>query len=128
MTAKDIMTTQVMTVKADTSIKDAMKLLVGIEISGLIVTDEQNNIVGVVTERDLMVAYDFLKEIKAPLRDFMNTQILSVGEDTPVEEISNLLVQGDIRRVPVLKDNKVVGVISRRDILKSILKAHDKHS
>jgi CBS domain-containing protein len=127
MIAKDIMTTQVMTVKSDTSIKEAMKLLVGIEISGLIVTDDQNNIVGVVTERDLMVAYDFLKELKAPLRDYMNTHILSVVEDTPVEEISKLLVQGDIRRVPVLKDSKVVGVISRRDILKCILKNHDKH-
>lgn len=124
MVAKDIMTTQVMTVKAETSIKEAMKLLVGIEISGLIVTDDQNNIVGVVTERDLMVAYDFLKEIKAPIKDYMNTHILSVTEDTPIDEISKLLVQGDIRRVPVLRDNKVVGLISRRDILKSILKTH----
>ena len=127
MIARDIMTTQVMTVQPTTTIKEAMKLLVGIEISGLIVTDQDANILGVVTERDLMVAFDFLQEIKAPIRDYMNTHIVSVTEETPVEEISKLLVQGDIRRVPVVKDNKVIGVISRRDILKCILKTHDKH-
>ena len=126
MQAKDIMTTQVMTVKPETLIKDAMKLLVGIEISGLIVADDQNNIIGVITERDLMMAYDILKDTKAPIRDYMNTSIMSVAEDTPMEEISKLLVQGDIRRVPVVKDGKILGVISRRDILKWILKTQEK--
>ncbi len=126
MFAKDIMTTQVMTVEPTTTIKEAMKLLVGIEISGLIVLDANAEIVGVVTEKDLIVAYEFLKEIKAPIKDYMNTHIISVSEDTQVEEISKLLVQGDIRRVPVLKGKKVVGVISRRNILKAILKMQEK--
>ena len=81
MLAKDIMTTQVMTVQSTTSIREAMKMMVGIEISGLIVTNADNNIMGVVTERDLMVAYDFLKEIKAPIKDFMNTHTIDVRED-----------------------------------------------
>ncbi len=126
MVAKDIMTTQVMTVQPSTSIKEAMKLLIGIEISGLIVADDQRNILGVLTEKDLMVAYDFLKDLKAPIKDYMNTNLITVTEDTTIEEISTILVQGDIRRVPVVKDGKVVGVISRRDILKAILKSHEK--
>ena len=128
MTAKDIMTTQVMTVQSTTSIREAMKMMIGIEISGLIVTDASGDILGVVTERDLMVAYDFLKEIKAPIQDFMNTHTISVQEDTSLEEISKILVQGDIRRVPVLRGKKVAGIVSRRDILKAILKECDKHS
>ena len=126
MLAKDIMTTQVMTVEPTTTIREAIKLLVGLEISGLIVLDTHGDIIGVVTERDLIVAHDFLKELKAPIKDYMNTHLISVTESTPVEEISRLLIQGDIRRVPVVNGKKVVGVISRRNILKAILKMHDK--
>ena len=125
MTAKEMMTTQVMTIKPTATIKEAMNLLVGIEISGLIVTDQNDDIVGVVTERDLLVAYDFLSQTMAPISDYMNKNIISVDEDTSFQEISKLLMKGDIRRVPVVRGKKVVGVISRRDLLKAILKKHD---
>ena len=121
MIAKEMMTTQVMTVKPYTSIKDAMQLLVGIEISGLIVTDDNDDILGIVTERDLLVAYEFLGQVRGPISNYMNKNIVGIQEDTTFEEISKLLVQGDIRRVPVLRGTKVVGVISRRDLLKAVL-------
>ena len=123
-TAKDIMTTQVITISPSTTVHDAMKMLVEIEISGLIVTDEQNNVVGVLTERDALIAYDFLQNMNAPVGDFMNKKVISVTEDTSLEEISDTLVKGDIRRVPVLRGRQVVGVISRRDLLKYALKPH----
>lgn len=121
MTAKDIMTTQVMTVQPTSTIHDALTLMVQIEISGLIVTEEDGTIVGVVTERDLLVAYDFLKQTKAPITDYISRDVVGVTEDTPIEEVNKILMQGNVRRVPVLKDNQVVGVISRRDLLKQIL-------
>ena len=126
MIAKEMMTTQVMTVKPETSIKEAMKLLVGIEISGLIVTDSNDDIVGIVTERDLLVAYEFLGQILAPIGDYMNKKIIGVDENASFEDISKMLGQGDIRRVPVLRGKKVVGVISRRDLLKAVL-SQQKH-
>lgn len=122
MLVKDIMTTQVVTVMPHTVIKEAIKLLVEIEISGLIVTDETSEIVGVVSERDFLVAYDFLHQTNAPISDFINRNIISVTEDATVEEVSRILVEKNVKRVPVIDGKKVVGVVSRRDVLKYILK------
>ena len=121
MFAKDIMTTNVVTVTPKATIKEAITLLVNIEISGLIVLDEANEVVGVISEKDLLVAFDFLEVTKATIQDFISKKVISVQEDTPIEEISRVLIEGNIRRVPVLKDKKLVGVVSRRDILKYIL-------
>jgi CBS domain-containing protein len=122
--AKDVMTTQVMTILPTATIYEAMKMMVEIQISGLIVTDDQNNAIGVLTERDALVAYDFLSNMNAPVGDFMNKKVISVAEDTPLEEISDTLVKGDVRRVPVLRGRQVIGVVSRRDLLKYALKNH----
>ena len=124
--ARDIMTTQVITVSPATTVHEAMKTLVALEISGLIVTDPEGNILGVVTERDLLVAFEFHKKTTAYVEEFMNRKILSVTGETPMEEISKILVQGDIRRVPVLQDRKVIGIISRRDLLRNIIKQAEK--
>jgi tRNA nucleotidyltransferase (CCA-adding enzyme) len=122
MVAKDIMTTQVMTVLPTTTIKEAITLIVEIEISGLVVLGDNSEVIGIITEKDLLVAYDLLKETKSPIKDFVNCNVVSINEDTPIEEISRILVQSNIKRVPVLKGKQAVGVVSRRDILRHILK------
>ncbi|MDP8212762.1 MAG: CBS domain-containing protein [Candidatus Zapsychrus exili] len=121
MFAKDIMTTSVITVKSDTTIKDAINMLIEIQISGLIVLDDNNDVLGVVTEKDLIVAYDFLGTTKVAISDFVCRDIISANEDTPIEEISRLFVQRNIKRVPVVDGKRLVGVVSRRDVLKCIL-------
>lgn len=121
MLAKDIMTVGVITAKPETTIKDAIKLLVEIQISGLMVLDDNNDIVGVVTEKDLLVAYDFLGTTQSVIKDFICTDIISVTPDTPMQEISKILVQKNIKRVPVIEEGKLLGVVSRRDVLRSIL-------
>ncbi|MCD4781525.1 MAG: CBS domain-containing protein [Candidatus Omnitrophica bacterium] len=128
MLAKDIMTTQVLTVLPSILIKDAIKLLVEIEISGLIVTDENNEIFGVLSGKDLIVAYDFLGQVKAPIRDYVNRDVISVPQDTPIKEISHILIQKNILRVPIVEDKKVLGVVSRRDILRYILNQVQSHT
>ncbi len=115
------MTTQVLTVQPEMPLKEAMRLCVEIGISGLIVADAEMQLLGVITEKDLLVAYDFLQEIKSPIRDFIQQNVISVNEDTPVNEISRILFQHNIIRVPVVRGKTVVGVISRRDILKYII-------
>lgn len=128
MLAKDIMTTQVITIRPDTTVQEAIKTLIQIEISGLIVTDEQGDIVGVVTERDMLIAFEFVQQTQVPVENYMNRKIISVTEDTTIEEVGKMLIHGDVRRVPVLRGKKVVGVISRRDLLKNILKHDHKKS
>ena len=122
MLARDIMTKQVVTVTPETTIKDAIQLLVEKEISGLIVINQDKDVVGVVSEKDLLVAFDWLGVTKATIRDYYNKEVVSVAENTPIEEINRLLVLKNIKRVPVLRGKKLAGVVSRRDILRFILK------
>jgi len=121
MFAKDIMTTEIVSVPIHTTVKDAMTMLVDMEIGGLMVTNDDQEILGVISAKDLMVAYDFLHKITAPIEDYLNRNVIAVAEDTPIEEVSRILFSENIHRVPVLTEKKVVGVISRGDILKYIL-------
>ncbi len=120
--AKDIMQPNVITVTLDVSIKQAIQTLIQNKISGLIVVDEKEEVVGVLTEKDLLAAYDFLQKTNESVKNFVSQGLISVNLQTPIEEVSKLLVQRNIRRVPVLEDKKVKGIISRRDILSGILK------
>ena len=122
MFAKDIMTRNVVTVQPETTIHEAMRIIVEKEISGLIVVNDKEEVVGVLSEKDLLVAFDWLGVVKPSIVDYYNKNIVAVTEDTPVLEINRLLVIKNIKRVPVIKDKKVVGVVSRRDILRHILK------
>lgn len=127
MQAQDIMTTQVITVQSNTTIKEVLTIMVEVGISGLVVTDDQQNVTGVISERDMMVAYDMLGHLKGTIESFVNTKVVGVTPETPVLEVSRILVQSNVRRVPVIEDGKCVGVISRSDILKYILKSNQNH-
>jgi CBS domain-containing protein len=123
MLAKDIMTTQVITITPETIMKDALRLMVELGISGLIVTDAGQNVIGVVSERDIMMAYDMLGETKGSVESFINTKVVGVNPDTPVKEVSRIMIQSNVKRVPVMEGRKCVGIISRSDVLKFILKS-----
>lgn len=120
MTAKDIMSTNVINVSRHTTIYDAVKIMVEAKISGLIITDDDQNVVGVVSERDMMMAYDLLQEVKSTIEDFINFDVVSVSPDTEVGDVNKLLIQSNVKRVPVIENGKCLGVISRGDILKYI--------
>ncbi len=124
MLVKDIMTTQVLTVQDTASLKEVIKLLVEIDISGLVVVNDLGEVVGVITGKDVLVAFDYLQQIKAPIKDYVSNGAISVTEDVTVEEAARILVQNNILRLPVLKDKKLVGIISRRDILRHIYKSN----
>lgn len=116
-TAKDIMTTKVVTVKPSTSIAEAARLLVRRKISGVPVVDEKDKtkIVGILTEADLLAAPAEAKTVS----DVMKKRVVSVSPDTPVDEIADLLVKKKIKRVPVVDAGKLVGIVSRIDVLKA---------
>lgn len=121
MHAKDIMTREVISITPETKLIEAIDLLIDHKISGVPVVDSGGNLAGLVTEKDLLVAYDFLGEIKAPqtaVKEFMTKDLISVGEEAMVSDISQILVRENIRRVPVVKEKKVIGIVARRDILK----------
>jgi CBS domain-containing protein len=116
-TAKDIMTTKVVTVKPSTSIEDAARLLVRRKISGVPVVDEKDKtkVVGILTEADLLAAPSGAKTVA----DVMKKRVVSVSPDTSVDEIAEILVKKKIKRVPVIDAGKLVGIVSRIDVLRA---------
>ncbi len=116
-TAKDIMTTKVVTVKPSTSVADAARLLVRRKISGVPVVDEKDKtkVVGILTEADLLAASPEAKTVA----DVMKKRVVSVSPDTSVDEIAEILVKKKIKRVPVIDAGKLVGIVSRIDVLKA---------
>jgi CBS domain-containing protein len=117
-TAKDIMTMRVVTVNPSTSIEDAARLLVRRKISGVPVVDEKDKtkVVGILTEADLLAAPSGAKTVA----EVMKKRVVSVSPDTSVDEIAEILVKKKIKRVPVIDAGKLVGIVSRIDVLRAI--------
>jgi CBS domain-containing protein len=116
-TVKDIMTTRVVTVKPSTPIADAARLLVRRKISGVPVVDEKDKtkVVGILTEADLLAAPSGAKTVA----EVMRKRVISVAPDTSVDDIAATFVKRKIKRVPVLDGGKLVGIVSRIDVLRA---------
>jgi CBS domain-containing protein len=114
MIAKDIMTRDIITVGTTMTIKKLAMTLIKNQISGAPVAGRNGKIVGVVSEADIVAKKG--KDVKS----IMSKNIVSVGEETPVEEIARLMTTHKIKRVPVMRDDDVVGIVSRADIVSAI--------
>jgi CBS domain-containing protein len=114
MQAKDIMTRDIISVTPGMTIKSLAMTLIKNQISGAPVTDKSGKIIGVVSEADIVAKKG--KDVKS----IMSKKIISVREDTAVEEIAQLMTTHRIKRVPVMRDRSVVGIVSRADIVSAI--------
>ena len=114
MKVKEIMTADVISVPEDSTIEDAARQLARYRISGLPVLNHDGKLVGLVTE------YDLISKQGHAVADIMSRGVISVTEDTDVEEVSHLLANRRIRRVPVVRGDQLVGIVSRSDLVKQI--------
>jgi CBS domain-containing protein len=114
MEARHIMTRDIITVSASMTVKNLATTLIKNQISGAPVADKNGKIIGVVSEADIVA-----KKGK-DVRSIMSKAVISVGEDTPVEEIARLMTAHKIKRVPVMRESAVVGIVSRADIVSAI--------
>lgn len=114
MIAKNIMTRDIITVTPTMTVKNLAMTLIKNQISGAPVSSRDGKIVGIVSEADIVAKKG--KDVKA----IMSKKIISVTEETPVEEIAQLMTTHKIKRLPVMRENKVVGIISRADIVSAI--------
>ena len=114
MLAKDIMTRDIIMVKPNMTVKQLAMLLIKNQISGAPVAAEDGKIVGVVSEADI------LAKKARQVKGIMSTKVVSVNEETSVEEIARLMTMHKIKRLPVMKGNKIVGIVSRADIVSAI--------
>jgi CBS domain-containing protein len=113
-TARDIMTREVVTIEADMLVEDAAKLLAYHNISGMPVEDPDGKVCGIVSEADV------IGHIGAIVSDVMTPEVVSVGESATVEEIATLMAQHRIKRVPVMNNGSLLGMVSRSDIVRAI--------
>ena len=114
MKAEDVMTPRVITVTENQTKQQVARLLSHHRISGLPVVNSENVVVGVVTE------YDLIGKEGQKVGEIMTRGVISVTPDTDLEEVSHLLVHERIRRLPVLDQGRLVGIISRADLVREI--------
>ena len=142
MNAGDVMTRNVVTVTPDTTVPELVKILLSRNISGVPVVDAGGTLVGIVTEGDLVrrselgterkrggwlsfftatatMAEDYVKSHGTKVRDVMSPEVIAVARDTPLVEIANLMEEKHVRRVPVVEDGKVLGIVSRANLLRA---------
>ena len=114
MQAKDIMTRDIITVGPTMTIKNLAMTMIKNQISGAPVAGKNGTIIGVVSEADIVAKKG--KDVKS----IMSKTITSVDEETAVEEIARLMTAQRIKRVPVMRGEKIVGIVSRADIVSAI--------
>ncbi len=140
--ASDILTQEVVTVSPDTTIAEVVQLMLTFRISGLPVVKD-GAVVGIVSEGDLLRrpetgterrarhwlqlfdssetdATDYVRTHGLTAGEVMTTDVVSIAETTPIAEIATLLELRRIKRVPVVRDGKLVGIVSRADLLRSL--------
>lgn len=119
----DVMTREIVTISPDASIGDAIELLLARRISGLPVTDASGALVGILTEFALMaLAYD--RDVTGhTVEDHMTREVLTVDTNDSVNKVADLCIVHRVRRLPVLEEGRLVGLVSRRDVLESLYRA-----
>ena len=114
LAASEIMSREIVTVNADMLVEDAAKLLAYHNISGMPVEGWDGAIVGIVSEADV------IGHIGETVADVMTRDVISVGPDASVEEIASLMADRRIKRVPVMTNGRVLGMVSRADIVRAL--------
>lgn len=123
LTAGAIMTADMVTVRPDASIEDAIEMLLRDQISGLPVIDDDGRLVGVITEFALLaVAYD--RRVKNhTVSQHMTRELITVEVDDPISRVADLCIVHRVRRVPVMQNGRLVGIIARRDVLRALVES-----
>jgi CBS domain-containing protein len=120
--ARDIMNTNVVSVKKDTPIFEAVKLLVEHNISGLPVAEDDMTLVGILSEKDVVDLFYQNKRVEnKTVNDYMTEPAVHFEENSALMNICDFLRKNIFRMVPVTSDGKLIGIISIKDVLDSVL-------
>jgi CBS domain-containing protein len=121
MLASEIMTQNVKTMRPECSVQEAARLLSQERISGAPVLDPAGAIIGMLTEADIIT---HAGREGLCVADIMSREIITVDAKTPVHEIAQLLAERRIKRVPVVHEGKLVGIVSRADIVDAVARGY----
>jgi CBS domain-containing protein len=143
MKAKDVMTSPVISIEADAAVLQAVRIMLQRRVSGLPVVDKDGGLIGIVTEGDFLrraetgtmrrrprwlefligpgrLAEEYTHSHGRKINDVMTSDPVSVTEDTSLDEIVRLMEKRQIKRVPVVRDGRLVGIVSRANLLHAL--------
>ncbi len=145
--ASDIMTTQVVTVKKETSLKALAKILYDYHINGVPVVDDENKLLGIICESDLIrknkklhiptvvALFDWVFYLESPKKfekeierinattvgDLYTKEVVTIDKHTPVEEIASIMTEKNIYSLPVVEGDHLMGIIGKADLVKALI-------
>ena len=143
MKAKDVMTHCLVSIAPEASISDAISRMISHQVSGMPVVAADGTLVGIVTEGDFLRraemhteaprrrwlelllgpgsdAAEYARSHGHSVRDVMSPNVVTVGKETPLLEVVRLMEEHAIRRIPVIEDDRVVGIVSRADLMSAL--------
>jgi CBS domain-containing protein len=149
MKARDVMTSPVITVKPNTSVKEVARLFLERRISAVPVVDDQGTIVGILSEGDLVhrreisterrrpwwlalmaggevLAAEYVKAHANRVNEIMTRKVITAAPDTPLHEIAEVLEKHRIKRLPIVRDRQLVGIVSRANLVQAIATSGSK--
>jgi CBS-domain-containing membrane protein len=146
MKVSEIMTRRVISITPEATLLNAIRLMLKHHISGLPVIDHDHRLVGIVTESDFLhraetatdprrswlyaifepieAAEGYVRSHGMKIRDIMTKQVVTASEQTPLEEVVHLLEVQNIKRLPVMRDHKVVGIVTRTNLMHAFVSIH----
>jgi CBS-domain-containing membrane protein len=149
MNASDVMARDVVTVGPEDEVSKAVQLLVDHDVSALPVVDSEKRVIGILSEADLLhrekigtekhrpwwleavmpasvLALDYAKSHGRKVSELMSENVVAAAENTSISELANILEKHRIKRVPILKDGKLVGIVSRANLIQALASAPSK--
>ena len=120
---KDYMSASLVTFAPDMDVMNAIDVLVKNRISGAPVIDDHGNLIGLLSEKDCMkvaIQAGYYEELGGRVADYMTKNVITVESESSVLEVAKLFMEKGPRRYPVVEDNRLVGQISRRDVLRAL--------
>lgn len=126
--ASEFMVRNVVTLRPEASIGEAIRVLLQRKISGAPVVDGEGRLVGVLSEKDCLrllaaEAHDGVPE--GTVRAFMTREVDAISPETTLYDVVSLFLRSHYRRLPVVEEGRLVGIVSRRDALKAVETMHD---
>ncbi|MBZ9656434.1 CBS domain-containing protein [Phyllobacterium lublinensis] len=145
MRAKDVMTTRIITISPDNSVRHAAEVMIDNSVSGIPVVDDEGHLVGIISEGDLIRrtelgsrgvaslaemdmpaekrADSYVKRSSWRVGDVMTQDPVTIDEDTSLKRVAQLMQEHSIKRIPVTRTGELVGIVSRADLLQAVLSA-----
>jgi CBS domain-containing protein len=125
LTVRDYMATKVITVSPEEEIAQVVRLLIDEDVSGVVVADNEGRVVGVVTERDCIavaISTGYYEEWGGPVQRFMSAPVECVAPGDSLVDIAARMTESRFRRFPVVEEGRLVGLLTRRDVLRALQK------